>query len=163
MYLRDLLDTFDIDIDDVVNFNFYPNDPWPTPMSKSVLFDEERYYYPNIFEEDQEEGKELVEPMLALRAYVCSRQEFEHPSWDTIDYLNSIRLFFGQTSPEERTYMNCAKWIRKLEIEMETKNPTLKYELTVEDSDDYEIEETEVGLILTLKQDVTGFKHFGAR
>ncbi len=162
VYLRDLLDTFDIDVDDVVNFNFYPNDPWPTPMSKSVLFDEERYYYPNIFEEDQEEGKELVEPMLALRAYVCSRQEFEHPSWDTIDYLNSIRLFFGQTSPEERTYMNCAKWIRKLEIEMETKNPTLKYELTVEDSDDYEIEETEVGLMLTLKQDVTGFKHFGA-
>ncbi|MFW5649551.1 MAG: SBBP repeat-containing protein, partial [Candidatus Alkaliphilus sp. MAG34] len=40
--------------------------------------------------------------------------------------------------------------------------PTQKYELIVEDSDDYEVRETEVGLILTLKQGVTGFKHFEA-
>ena len=45
---------------------------------------------------------------------------------------------------------------------MEADEPASKYELTVEDSDDYEIKETEVGLMLILRQDVTGFKHFGA-
>ena len=122
VYLRDFLNAFDIDVDSVVNINFYPNDPWPTPMSKTTLFDEERYYYPNIFEEDQEEGEELVEPMLALKAFVGARDSYELPSWDKIDYLNSIRLFYGQTNPAEKTYMNCAKWIRKIEVEMETED-----------------------------------------
>lgn len=37
-----------------------------------------------------------------------------------------------------------------------------KYELEIEKSDEYEIEETESSLVLTINQTVTGFKHFGA-
>ncbi len=37
-----------------------------------------------------------------------------------------------------------------------------QYELKIEESDDYVIQETESGMMLTLKQGVTGFKHFGA-
>jgi alpha-tubulin suppressor-like RCC1 family protein len=37
-----------------------------------------------------------------------------------------------------------------------------RYELRVEESDEYELEETKSGLMLTINQAGTGFKHFGA-
>jgi len=99
--------------------------------------------------------------MLALRSYVAARGSTEAPSWDIIDDLNTIRLFFGQENPDDINYGRFAKWICEIEIEIEEDEPVQKYELNVKDSDDYEIEETETGIMLTLKQDITGFKHFG--
>ena len=162
VFLTALLDDAGIDIDSIIGFNFISTDGFGSFMSKSELLDEERYYYPNIHGDNKEEDAVEVKPILATRSYVAARGSTELPSWDIIDKLNAIRLFVGQKNPNDANYGKFVKWIYKLEVEVEADEPASKYELTVEDSDDYEIKETEVGLMLILRQDVTGFKHFGA-
>lgn len=119
VFLTDLLDEAGIDPDRIVNFGFTSTDNFTTNISKNVLL-ADRYYYPNIFGEDQELGAESVKPMLALKSYVGNRNNAELPSWDIIDDLNTVRLFIGQTDPNEVNYSQFAKWICKIEVELET-------------------------------------------
>ena len=120
VFLEDLLGNVEIDVSKVTGFKFISTDGQVMPVSKSELLDVPRYYYPNIFGADQEEGAELVKPMLALKSYVGARGNSEPPSWDMMDDLNTIRLFVGQKDPLDINYGLFAKWICEIEVELET-------------------------------------------
>ena len=143
VFLDDLLEDAEIDVSKITAFKFVSTDEYAMPISKSELLDVPRYYYPNIFGADQEEGAELVKPMLALKSYVGARGNSEPPSWDMIDDLNTIRLFVGQKNPEDINYGLFAKWICEIEVELETAVvPVTGVKITPEDDQELEIGDT---------------------
>ena len=71
--LVDLLNDAKIDIDSITGFKFIATDGHASSISKSELLGEERYYYPNIYGDNKEEGAIEVEPILALKSYMQDR------------------------------------------------------------------------------------------
>ena len=49
VYLEDILNEAEINIESIEGFKFISTDDYSTTLSKSELFDGQRYYYPNIF------------------------------------------------------------------------------------------------------------------
>ena len=118
VYLEDILNEAEINIESIEGFKFISTDDYSTTLSKSELFDGQRYYYPNIFSENKEEGAQVVKPMLALKSCVGERNDSTLPSWDSIDDKDAIRLFIGQKNVEDINYGLYAKLICEIEVEL---------------------------------------------
>ncbi|MGI6514985.1 MAG: hemoblobin-interacting domain-containing protein [Syntrophomonadales bacterium] len=147
VYLEDILNAAEINIESINGFKFVSTDKESFPLSKSELFDVQRYYYPNIFLENKEEGAQVVKPMLALKSYVGSRNDSTLPSWDSIDDLNTIRLFVGQKNVEDINYGLYAKWICEIEVELaEPSQPVAVTGVSITESN----QELEVGKTVQL-------------
>ncbi len=97
--LKDLLAGLSIETGSIESFKFIATDGYTTTITKKDLLDIPRYYYPNIktcwgeypeFKPGAEEGKEEVEPILALKSY--QDKSGDGPQFDKMDDTDAIRL-----------------------------------------------------------------------
>ncbi|MDD4802482.1 MAG: S-layer homology domain-containing protein [Syntrophomonas sp.] len=119
-----------IDMNSVTHLRFYSTDNAIKRLSKSVLFDDNSYYFPKIKEcwdtswdenssrytdlEKVMEGATPVKPMLAITS---SQDRFlPKPDWSSLDESMCPRLCMGQASPEEIVTMNFVRWVNKIEV-----------------------------------------------
>jgi len=130
VFLEDILDDADINVDNVSSFKFISTDGQSMTVSRSELLDVPRYYYPNVFSSNPEEGAVPVKPMLALKSYVGARGSSEPPPFEIMDYQNTIRLFVGQKNTSDINYSLFAKWVYEVEVEMLAAAPNLTPDTT---------------------------------
>ena len=145
VYLEDILNDAEIDIETINSFKFISSETPPfTASITSELLNEQRYYYPNIFSENKEDGAEAVKPMLAVKSYVGDRDVSTLPSWDSIDDENTIRLFFGQKNVDDVNYSSFAKLVCRIEVEVtETSGPVAVTGVSITEGDqELEVDET---------------------
>ncbi|NLK00231.1 MAG: hypothetical protein GX318_03200 [Clostridia bacterium] len=92
------------------------------------------------------------------------RADYTEDSWEAlIEALEDAHAVLGDEEATQETVDNALEALKgAIRGLVHRDTPTSKYELEVEDSDDYEKQATEAGIMLMLKQNVTGFKHFGA-
>lgn len=145
VYLEDILNDAEIDIETINSFKFISSETPPfTASITSELLNEQRYYYPNIFSENKEDGAQVVKPMLAVKSYVGDRDVSTLPSWDSMDDENTIRLFFGQKNVDDVNYSSFAKLVCRIEVEVtETSGPVAVTGVSITEGDqELEVDET---------------------
>jgi len=145
VYLEDILNDAEIDIETINSFKFISSETPPfTASITSELLNEQRYYYPNIFSENKEDGAQVVKPMLAVKSYVGDRDVSTLPSWDSIDDENTIRLFFGQKNVDDVNFSSFAKLVCRIEVEVtETSGPVAVTGVSItEGNQELEVDET---------------------
>lgn len=121
--LKDLLAGLSIETGSIESFKFIATDGYTTTITKKDLLDIPRYYYPNIktcwgeypeFKPGAEEGKEEVEPILALKSY--QDKSGDGPQFDKMDDTDAIRLCFGQKTIDEQTNSQFAKYVTEIQV-----------------------------------------------
>lgn len=111
--LEDLLTNANIDENNIQSFKFTSTDGYMINVSKKYLLDTPRYYFPK-FKDNSDEGKAPVKPILALKNY---QERFtDAPEFDKMSDYDSIRLCFGQSTPDELTTNKFAKWVNQIDI-----------------------------------------------
>lgn len=133
--LTDLLADAGIDVNSVEAFYFYATDVkkgWYESLTKSVLLDTPRYYYPNLpthWDFDTQSaipgavyGAVRVEPVLAL--YDNWKRFATAPDFSVRDTSTRFRLLFGQTDTNSRTASRSVKWVHAIDVMLGGTPPT---------------------------------------
>ncbi len=83
-----------IDDDDIARFSFGTNDGYDNPVSWSMLFDVDRWYYPNYDLGGSKAGGVIVPPMLAFKSNQTWGESEANPTKE-LDESTRFRLVFG--------------------------------------------------------------------
>jgi len=132
--VRDLLEYAGVDLGSIASIDFFTKDHTNgayRSFTKYALFDEPRYYFPNIAANaetgqlyaydgsgDLWSGASYVEPMLALEDYTewdAVGSEFEQYADPSLfSTANRFHLFFGQAAPDEAATSSAAKYVYQI-------------------------------------------------
>jgi len=115
--LRDLLTAAKIK-DEAKLIRFTSNDGYSVTLTVQELLNDQRYYFPRLMDNSDsngslngsQDGRELVEPIIALKSVEGSN----NPKY--INNLNTLLLMIGQRAVSEQTGNIFIKYVNKIEV-----------------------------------------------